>query len=357
MKMFPCRSMAALMVLTVTVLGCASRGGQEKGDTGGTPVLASTARDATTTRGRAAVDTLAKGDALAITARFTPEMAKQIPAAAVVQGLKELLTRAPIGARRGESVRQAGDLCIYTAQYAWTAEQDLSFTIIFDKPGSDKIAGMLMQPTAISGSNTNSSYKLKTELRLPFVPGEKWYVFWGGPTVAQNYHVAVRDQRYAFDFTSQSASGSSHTGDGTKNEQYAAWGKTVVAPASGTVVEAVDAIADNKPGAEHMNIKAPVGNHLVVDFGNKEYGVFAHLQKGSLKVKMGDRVKAGQPLGLCGNSGNSSEAHLHFHVQDRAELFGKAEGLPVTFKNYVSDGKPIAEGTPVQGELLEARAG
>jgi hypothetical protein len=68
-------------------------------------------------------------------------------------------------------------------------------------------------------------------------------------------------------------------------------------------------------------------------------------------VSTGQQVRAGDVPGLCGNSGNTTEPHLHFHLQDGPNL-GEALGLPVTFVDYVSNGQPVSEGTPVQGELL-----
>jgi murein DD-endopeptidase MepM/ murein hydrolase activator NlpD len=68
-------------------------------------------------------------------------------------------------------------------------------------------------------------------------------------------------------------------------------------------------------------------------------------------VEKGDRVRAGQILGLCGNSGNSSEPHLHFNVQDRARLFGSAKGLTVRFADYLA----VRGGSPVQGQFVEDR--
>jgi murein DD-endopeptidase MepM/ murein hydrolase activator NlpD len=77
------------------------------------------------------------------------------------------------------------------------------------------------------------------------------------------------------------------------------------------------------------------------------------MRKGSVRVRKGERVAAGAVLGLTGNSGNSSEPHLHFHVQDRPGLFGSARGLPVAFVDYRADGRRVARGTPVQGQFIE----
>ena len=69
------------------------------------------------------------------------------------------------------------------------------------------------------------------------------------------------------------------------------------------------------------------GNHVILDIGNGHYAFYAHLQPGSLRVKMGDRVKKGATLGLVGNTGNSTEPHLHFHLADSNSPLG-SEGIP-----------------------------
>lgn len=92
-----------------------------------------------------------------------------------------------------------------------------------------------------------------------------------------------------------------------------------------------------------MNEKVPAGNEVVIDHGG-EYSVLAHMKKGSVKVKVGDKVKSGDEIGLLGNSGNSSEAHLHFQVSDGADLF-KSRSININWKNRIA---------PVQGETITA---
>jgi len=69
------------------------------------------------------------------------------------------------------------------------------------------------------------------------------------------------------------------------------------------------------------------GNYVIIDIGGGRYAFYAHLQPGSLRVKKGDRVRRGQVVGLVGNSGNSTEPHLHFHLADGTTPLG-AEGIP-----------------------------
>ncbi len=127
--------------------------------------------------------------------------------------------------------------------------------------------------------------------------------------------------------------------------------RPIRAPGSGTVVAAVDGVDDNQPVT--MNPSQPLGNHVIVDHGNGEYSFLAHFKKGSVKVETGSRVGSGDLLGLCGNSGNSSEPHLHYHLQTTAD-FGQGEGLPVQFRSFLADGEAVSRGEPVRGQTVEA---
>jgi murein DD-endopeptidase MepM/ murein hydrolase activator NlpD len=192
-------------------------------------------------------------------------------------------------------------------------------------------------------------YTTRTPLRLPF-DGE-WYVGWGGRTVEQNYHAATSDQRFAYDLLVQRG-GMTHDGDGKALEQYYCWGLPILAPGAGTVATALDGLPDQPIG--RMDRANPPGNHVVLDHGNGEFSLLAHLRNGSVAVKAGDRVRAGAKLGECGNSGNSSEPHLHYHLQNTA-VFGRGEGLPAQFQGYVADGRPVERGEPVQGQTIRPR--
>lgn len=213
----------------------------------------------------------------------------------------------------------------------------------------DRIAGFFITPQREPAPSPYLDYDTKARLRLPF-EGE-WLVFWGGRTVEQNYHAAVRDQRFAYDLLVV-INGKSHSGDGTSNGQYYCWGKEILSPGSGTVVTAVSDLPDNPPGV--MDPKNPPGNHVIIDLGNREYALLAHLQRGSVSVEEGDEVRPGQPVGLCGNSGNTSEPHLHFHLQD-GRKFGQGDGKPAFFTDYLSNGTPVERGEPLRGEIISPK--
>ncbi|MGD9894727.1 MAG: M23 family metallopeptidase [Dehalococcoidia bacterium] len=190
-------------------------------------------------------------------------------------------------------------------------------------------------------------YETKTDLRLPF--DGRWYVYWGGRSVYENYHAADAGQRFAYDLII-ARDGVSHSGDGTQNEQYNCFGQAVLAPGDGVVSEAVDGVADNTPG--EMNPEMLLGNHVIIDHENGEFSFLAHLQQGSVQVEPGERVDAGDDIGRCGNSGNSSEPHLHYHMQSTATI-GEGAGLPAQFQSYVADGEPVERGEPRQNQYIE----
>ena len=122
-----------------------------------------------------------------------------------------------------------------------------------------------------------------------------------------------------------------------------------MAPAAGRVAWTRDSLPENEPG--HMDAAHPMGNAVVLDHGQGECSVFAHLVPGSLRVKPGQQVAEGDTLGLCGNSGHSSEPHLHYHLQNGPVPLD-ADGLPAAFEGYLADGKQVARGEPVRGEKV-----
>jgi murein DD-endopeptidase MepM/ murein hydrolase activator NlpD len=115
------------------------------------------------------------------------------------------------------------------------------------------------------------------------------------------------------------------------------------------VVVAVDFVADNAPGT--LNADYPPGNHVVIDHGNGEHSLLAHLRRGTVEVRAGDDVEAGALLGRCGNSGRSSMPHLHYHLQTGA-AYAEGVGLPAFFRGYLSGGRLVERGEPVRGEWL-----
>lgn len=88
-----------------------------------------------------------------------------------------------------------------------------------------------------------------------------------------------------------------------------------------------------------------------MNLGSGEFVFLAHLMQGSVKVDAGQTVARGEGVGRCGNSGNTSEPHLHLHIQTTANL-QSGEGLPAYFGGYRADGVPVARGEPEKGQTL-----
>lgn len=187
-----------------------------------------------------------------------------------------------------------------------------------------------------------------TSMSLPFT-GE-WTVVWGGDTKELNYHVVSNAQKNAFDILIKDDNDRSFKTDGQKNEDYYAFGQELTAPCDGEVVMAVDGIKDNKPGI--MNPMYALGNGVVIKTVNNEFLYFAHFKQYSVKVKQGQNVKQGQLLGLCGNSGNSSEPHVHFHIQN-VEDVNAATGVKCYFNKLIVNGQPKTDYSPVQKDKIK----
>jgi hypothetical protein len=145
--------------------------------------------------------------------------------------------------------------------------------------------------------------------------------------------------RYAIDWTLME-NGASHSGDEQTNSAYYAYGKRVLAVADGKVVLAKDGIAQNIPGhfgrgslAVAMSADTIAGNTIALDLGGHQFAHYDHLQPGTLRVKVADRVRRGQLLALIGNSGSSFEPHLHFEITTSPGTLD-GEGLPYIIDQY-----------------------
>ena len=172
--------------------------------------------------------------------------------------------------------------------------------------------------------------------------GDGWLAA-NGPSNASSHRRAVIildgkpriPERYAIDFIKLGDDGNSYSGDQYKNESYHAYNVPVLAVDDGTIIVAKDGLPENVPHSEKLAVTLTLdtiaGNHVVEDIGNGRYVGYAHLIPGTIAVKTGDRVHRGQMLGRLGNSGNSSEPHLHIQICDRPS-FLICEGVPMEFE-------------------------
>jgi murein DD-endopeptidase MepM/ murein hydrolase activator NlpD len=159
-------------------------------------------------------------------------------------------------------------------------------------------------------------------------------------------------QRFAIDWVRLGPSGRYFHDDATQNRNWYGFGAEVLAVADGRIAEVGDGIEENVAQslpAAPVTLDNIAGNHVMLDLGHGRWALYAHLQRGSLRVKAGDKVRAGQVLALLGNTGNSDAPHLHFHLVDANSALG-AEGLPYAFESFkvlgrVDAPEPVFDGS------------
>jgi murein DD-endopeptidase MepM/ murein hydrolase activator NlpD len=210
----------------------------------------------------------------------------------------------------------------------------------------EEMTGLLFKP--YKEQLSNELIRNKTALKLPFKGA--WNILWGGTTLVQNQHVAQENQQGAFDMLIIDENGKSYVGNGSKNEDYYAFDKAIIAPCNAEVVLAVDGVKDNNPG--ETNPTFFTGNTVILKTAHNEYLLFAHLKQHSIAVKEGDHVKTGQLLGRCGNSGNSSETHLHFHIQN-VEALHHAIGVWCYFDKIMVNGELKSDYLPIKHDVVK----
>lgn len=312
---------------------------------------AASALDADTAEtGRALSKRFLASDTEGLWALFSPEMRAALKDAATLAQF-----RAQVGAQFGEETgieredtQVVDGARVYLRISRWSKfAGPIELQWAFDSEG--RVLGFFVRPAQAPAASSYLDRDTRADLRLPF--SGDWFVFWGGRTLEQNYHAIDAGQRFAYDFLRE-VDGRSHRGDGRKLEDYYCWDSPILAPASGRVTEVVVDRPDQAIGS--VDTATPAGNHVVLDLGHGEYVVLAHLRAKSVTVRAGDQVARGEMIGRCGNSGNTSEPHLHLHLQDSA-AFGRGLGLPAFFNDYMADGKPVTHGEPVRGQTVRAQ--
>ncbi len=154
----------------------------------------------------------------------------------------------------------------------------------------------------------------------------------GGSNTAINYHAFDTAQHYANDILKLNRWGTRARGIyPRRREAYCIFGDIVYSPCDGLIVEALDGLADLVPS--EMDRSHVAGNHVIIMHEARKV-LLAHLQQGSVLVQAGEQVREGQPIGKVGNSGNTSEPHLHIHAEQGGSPhgFGDGIGIPIIFK-------------------------
>ena len=147
-------------------------------------------------------------------------------------------------------------------------------------------------------------------------------------------------ERFAIDYVQLRPDGRLFSGDRAKLESYSYFGADIHAVSDGPVVGAVDGLPEQIPGASPTGLRLDeyAGNHIVQDLGDGNYALYAHIKTGAVKVKVGDRLTAGQVIGSVGNTGNTDAPPLHFHVMSTPDPL-RSNGLPFVFDEFRLDSR------------------
>ena len=212
------------------------------------------------------------------------------------------------------------------------------------------------QEVVVEGARVTVNRKAPLVLSAP-LRGAGW-VAAEGPSNNDNHHrqaiIVIGGKariaaRFAIDWTRIDADGRFVQGDSANNANWHPYGAEVLAVANAVVADVKDGIPENEGGtgkwAVPLTLEVGAGNYVMLDLGKSNFAVYAHLQPKSIRVRVGQKVRRGQVLGLLGNSGHSYSPHLHFHVANGNSLWA-AEGVPYVFDSFEVQGVvPITNGT------------
>ncbi len=268
-------------------------------------------------------------------------------------GMKKAFTQMESRSFYGENInRLTGE--IRSMQFVGLRDGAHVYRVEFDRSMAEmvislnpqnQISGLFIsppKPAAVPILERNTS-----PMSLPF--DEEWFVYWGGTTEAQNYHVREISQQYAYDLL-MVKDGASFEGDPKNNESYYAFGKDILAPCNARVVRVIEGVPDNVPGI--TNSRDLTGNTLVLQTAIGEYILFAHLKEGSVIVEEGQEVVQGEVMAQCGNSGNSTEPHLHLSLQNTVEM-SDATGGKLYFERLMVNGELKVDYLPVKEDFIQ----
>jgi len=185
------------------------------------------------------------------------------------------------------------------------------------------------------------------ELALPLNRKGRWLAL-NGPSNSGRHRrsfsadrgTAYLSQRFAVDWVLLDQQERRFRGDALDNSSYYAYGADVLAVADGTVCEVYDGLPDNQPGSRPQQLRPETmaGNSVALDLGQGQVAHYGHLAPDSIVVRPGDKVRRGQRLARVGNSGNSTEPHLHFHVSGPGSWL-YSDGLPYRFEHFRVEGQ------------------
>jgi len=178
------------------------------------------------------------------------------------------------------------------------------------------------------------------DVRSPLRDGAA-VVLHGGSSPFMNAHARVWPQNFAIDIVGLNGSKRSRSLSGSSSDlkTYELFGQAVYSPCAGMITAASDGLEDLVPPA--VDQANPTGNHVMIDCDGVEF-LLAHLQQFSVVVEIGDVVTTSSIVGRVGNTGNTSEPHLHMHAERGGPIGTPLDGEPVPF---TIDGKWLVRGS------------
>lgn len=288
---------------------------------------------------------LQKGELWKIWELFDESLRAQVPYAQFEREMKGFSDQHPIGDMIASRFFSIGRSSYFVIVHEWGKK---GLAIYIDADGLGTIHDFSTIPLDLRSLHPVSYPVSLTTFRLPF--DGLWYVAWGGLDELHNIHVKAPSQQFAYDFVIWQ-DGATCRNDCTQNDDYYVFGQPVLAPAAGEVVAAAGDQTDVAPG--NVIGKTDPGNYVSLKVAEREYFFIAHLQQNSITVKPGELVKAGQIIGRVGNSGNTSEPHLHIQLQDSPQFSVRATSLPLYFSNYLANGEPVEKGIPEGSQFIQ----
>lgn len=243
----------------------------------------------------------------------------------------------------------AGSLAVFNPFFSFDPEMPLvrlHYEIFFEKVGETE-PNLLNFSAKTEVDVSPKPYPGKTRLTLPL--HEPIYVFDGHDFYAHHRRQNVlrggkyrpNAVRYGYDFMVTDKAGNLYKGDRFTKENWFSYGAPVYATAAGTVIDAANNIPENSykdgqvvtpPVAEQLDPHGK-GNFVTIDHGDGEFSMFNHMKPGSVHVRKGDRVRAGEQIGEIGFSGDTFLPHLHYMLIDGSDL-NTSQGVPSYFDNF-----------------------
>jgi len=316
------------------------------------PIMSTRAKD----RARQLYEYLIRGEGGPLYASFAPEMKKQYPEAKIAGLSKQVNEK--LGTQ-GQVLSETylpsmtAPLTLYSRTMLYSNSKTGSktaFMAVVGVNGQGELSDMQIVQVPPTQRDQYTDYQDTTKLHLPF--NGAWMVFQGGRNIFENVYASTEEDKYTVSFMFLK-DGAPFENDGKRNTDFYCFGEPVLAPAAGVVVQLGANSQDHAPGKPPEMMSR--GNYVVIAHGNSEYSLIRYLKGGSIKVRNGQRVKRGDVIGECGNSGSSYAPHVEYSLQN-SRGFPLPKTMPAQFVDYTADGKPVTIGEPLRGQTVANQA-